>query len=229
MADKRLKMGEGLAQFILNFTMDGQQCKNVMYFEHHAFDMGTDNGLSAWNDVDAQQQADNLGSAWGDNYAAFAGSDVTLNSVSWCWNELVDVGPLHEGNAFAGHYGVNAGVTLPNNVTLSIKLNTGLGGRGNHGRFYFVGINDGLCDVGAPNILKPSSAADITAASAAFLTEANADHTVLGTGFKVFMAVASFIYHGLVRAVAVSHPVTVLSLVDTVLDSQRKRLPGRGR
>jgi hypothetical protein len=113
-----------------------------------------------------------------------------------------------------------------NNVSLAIKLGTGLGGRSNHGRFYFVGINNGLYDVDNPNVLKPGSVTNFGTANSNFqgvMFEAS-----LSSGNIFSLAVASFVSGGSSRPAVIANKVTAISLTDNTFDSQRRRLPGRG-
>jgi len=114
--------------------------------------------------------------------------------------------------------GTRAANPLPNNVTLAVKWTTGLRGRSYRGRTYIIGLTEG--DVDGNTV----PAASITAYMAIY-GELLALDTDVGPGV---MGIASRVSNGTPRTVGVITPVTDLE-INPVVDSQRRRLPGRGR
>ena len=234
--DKRLKMPLGLAQFAVKFTYQGQDCRNVLYFQRKGHDPITgDADPMAWTDDTAVEMTNNIAGAYESNYAAAMSNLAQIYGVDWCWNEAVDTGPLHIGSDDGTGLpvnGTNSGEAAPANVTLAIKLATGLGGRSRHGRFYFVGINAGLYVSGAPSKLKDASITDFGTNNAGFLNDVNVVHGTGGppTEWIPKLSVASFVVGGGLRpAGALVTNVTQLALHDANFDSQRRRLIGRGQ
>jgi hypothetical protein len=105
---------------------------------------------------------------------------------------------------------------LPNNVALCVTLLTALAGRSYRGRSYMPGLAEGFVTL-----------SEISSATAAVY----ADNYVtlvddLSTeGYE--LVVTSFQAGGVPRVTAVSTPVVAIG-VNTTVDSQRRRLPGRG-
>lgn len=225
MSDKRLKLLPHQAQFILRWTYQGQQCRNIFYNERRVADVPT-----PWDDSTATDYAANLFNAYTTAYMLLTADVASLDGIDWVWNENLDTGPLHEGTDTISSYpviGSEASDGAAANVSLAIKLGTGLGGRNFHGRFYFVGVNAGLYDFDTPSQLKAGSVGDFASANNLFVSTAN-QGLVGPPSESRNLSVASFILGGAARAAAVLTPVIAASLVDTVFDSQRRRLPGRG-
>lgn len=107
----------------------------------------------------------------------------------------------------------------PDNVTLSIKKNTGRSGRSYRGRIYHIGIN--------------INAITNSRVSPGYLTQLVQCYTDLVTNLQV-------VSHEMVVAhrdrtlpkpwpVTRVEPVLSMTVSDNIVDSQRRRLPGRGR
>lgn len=115
--------------------------------------------------------------------------------------------------------GSQAGVLLPNNVTFCFKLPTGTSGRSYRGRWYMVGLTH--------NFLGTTSNLIGAVAANNLLTWLNALPTAL-TAAGHTLSVVSYYHNGAWRAVGVSTPALPFVYVDLALDSQRRRLTGRG-
>lgn len=115
---------------------------------------------------------------------------------------------------------VGAG-TLPNNVTFCVKLNTGLTGRCFRGRLYFPGITLGHLNTGNFNEIAAASGTSIVNALNTLLANlATGGHTLGVVSYRVNKAW---------RSSGVFTPATGWSSIDLHLDSQRRRLTGRGQ
>lgn len=115
--------------------------------------------------------------------------------------------------------GSATGIGAPNNVTIAFKKDTGLRGRSNRGRLYACAL--------------PISAVtgdQMTAtARSAWLSALN-QVTFLGpTTNGSIMSVVSKRHNNAWRTTGVATPVLSFAAVDGNLDSQRRRLTGRGR
>lgn len=198
---------ENTAEVTMTFLWDGQYCINKHHFLNTA---GWDEG-----------SLNNLGTAvkeWWDTEL----KALVVNTCSLVEIEVVD---LTEGSGLGITVqtglpiaGTNAGPSAPNNVTLAIKKGTGLVGRSFRGRTYHIGLSEGSY---TNNTVIPS---DVTALRDAY----DALREPLGAVIPVDMCVLSETSNGAPRAAGICTPVTGIG-VDPVLDSQRRRLPGRGR
>lgn len=105
---------------------------------------------------------------------------------------------------------------LPNNVALCVTLLTDQAGRSFRGRSYIAGLNEDEVTL-----------SNITLATATAFATIYADlvDALSTAGFE--LVVTSFQAAGVPRIAAVSTPVTACGC-NTVVDSQRRRLPGRG-
>lgn len=114
--------------------------------------------------------------------------------------------------------GGNLSPAMPNNVTVAVKWTTGFRGRSYRGRTYHIG----LCEIQVlNNEIIPETVSDLIGAYGELI----ALDTDVGPGI---MCIASRFHNKVQRVTGVATPVTDLA-VDPVIDSQRRRLPGRGR
>lgn len=104
---------------------------------------------------------------------------------------------------------------MPNNVTLAVKLLTGLSGRSARGRTYYVGLGEG-------NVLGNFVVAPTTIAIQAMF---EALRTKIATVADVSLAVLSRQTGGVVRPQGVMYTVIQIALGDSRIDTQRRRLP----
>jgi hypothetical protein len=173
--------------------------------------------------------AEALATAWETNYAPLTAEGVTLYAIDYVGNTDPGSGPLI-GGTFNGSPLPGAGGEpsdgCANNVTLAIKLSTAVLGRSGHGRFYFVGINAGLYNATAPNVLKAGAVSDFQDANTGFYNDTL--NQEVASGVTARLTVASFVTDGAPRDVAILNDVTAIVLTDNTFDSQRRRLPGRG-
>lgn len=113
--------------------------------------------------------------------------------------------------------GTQTGDSLPNNCALVITKRTLLRGRSYRGRIYHPGIPEAQC---TGNVVTAAFVTQIVNAYATMLT-----FTTTGTTWD--MVVVSRYNNNSPRAEADSNQVTGLGS-DGLIDSQRRRLPGRG-
>ncbi len=108
--------------------------------------------------------------------------------------------------------------SLTTAITLATKWSTGLSGRSFRGRSYFVGMPADALSAD-PNIVSTTFASNADAAAEALIG------TMIAGGWQ--LVVASFFHNLLPRTSAVLTPIISAS-VDRFVDSQRRRLTGRG-
>jgi len=207
---------DNTARVAMHFSRDSQQVENVFYVKNDA----------GWTDTSLFDLCDTVVTWWNTSMKANVASNLTLNEVTA--KDLTSSAGIEvvytTGLPISG---TNVGVALPNNVTIAIKLLTGFGGRSYRGRQYINGLLQG--HLGADqNTLSTSS---ITMFAGAY----NDLISQLNTAYTPGMVVASF-YSGvdsagkpIPRATALTTPILNAGFADNILDSQRRRLPGRGR
>jgi hypothetical protein len=110
------------------------------------------------------------------------------------------------------------GINMPNGTSWCVKLATGLAGRSFRGRWYVFGLNG--ADVTMTEIGTTRANAIVSALTTLIANLAAAGHTVV---------IASFRNNNAWRSTATLTPVTGPVAVDLHLDSQRRRLAGRGQ
>jgi hypothetical protein len=195
-----------IVQVNLRYTMEGQQCENTFHNKSTvAWTAPNMTTLAAiyynWVDTDVKP---------------LMVSDCVLQSIAvqdltTQTSQGVDVpaAPPIVGTAF--------GDPMPMNVTVAVKLNSLFRGRNWRGRSYFIGIPD-------PQV----SGSFIDATYAANL--ATAYNTLIAT-----LSAASWPLHvasrwnNRVRRTIGATAEIVAASVELTVDSQRRRLPGRGR
>lgn len=107
---------------------------------------------------------------------------------------------------------------LPNNVAACISFRTAHRGRSYRGRNYVPALPDTMVTL---NEMAPSLQADLVDAYNGLFARA--------TTAAVTWVVVSRFENGAPRTNGNAEPVTSVVLVDPIVDSQRRRLPGRGR
>jgi len=123
----------------------------------------------------------------------------------------------------SGTAGGSAAQSLPNNVAFSVELGTGQTGRSKRGRTYATGIPENEV---AQSIADPGFTLDYLTAIAGIGAQADS----VGWDWVVCSQYSGIDGEGkpIPRAAGVVTPITVVSKYDNVVDSQRRRLPGRG-
>jgi len=110
-----------------------------------------------------------------------------------------------------------SGTQLPNNVTYTVQFKTALLGRSFRGRNYVPGIPQ--TGISANNI-------DATLRTGLLDFYTTMQALAVSEGFE--WVVVSRVSGGVDRTTGVTTPVTTPATADSFLDSQRRRLPGRG-
>jgi len=187
--------------------LDGQIVENTLWFQASAsFDTG-DMGtlglavLSWWETEIAPGVADDL---------TVSGLNITdMRTQTGPGLFLLPSAPLA---------GEGTSPPLPNSNALCISFRTAARGRSARGRNYICGLQESQVtksrvDAGVPDFFQDAYAAMIGAGT-------------LSPGWQ--WCVVSRISGGEARATALVRPVTAAVVVDSVIDSQRRRLPGRG-
>jgi len=187
------------------YTMLGQQTMNVFYF----FQEG------GWTVTSMNAFADFAEDTWNTNIKPLLHAGTTLREI--VVTELSAESSFQITNP-SGAVGTRAGTPLPNNIALVVSFRTGLTGRSRRGRVYHSGVVE--ADV-TENSFNNTQAFEIRTAYEDFFT------SFIAEGDWVHVIV-SYCEDGVWRENALITPVAAYTIVDTVVDSQRRRLPGRG-
>jgi len=215
---------EHTAEAVMKFTRNGQQLRTVLHFKK--------GDASEFTSAELAVLGNGMNTAW---VAHMRSTHDELTFYNGCTVQSltaedaggVDV-PLTADTQGTGV----SGTPLPNNVTAAIKKLTGLRGRSFRGRIYHIGIASGyLADVGHLSAGTVTAYlnqwelffAEIHALAGAFV------HVVVSrySGVENVIVGGRYKRQAIPRDAGVATPVTSLQM-DATLDSQRRRLPGRG-
>lgn len=192
------------AQVVVSYTEFGSVFENVLYFTK----------AGGWDAAALQDLADSVQVNFAANMGGVVSSDASLIHV-----RAIDVssaiGPVADNSAASAGLRVNPG--LPGNVTLAIKFTTALRGRSYRGRMYLVGLSE---DMVLGQAVDAAVLPDILLGVQSWIEAVEAD----SGGVHV---VASYCQLSEWLVAAVATPVTGYSS-DGFIDSQRRRLAGRG-
>lgn len=128
-------------------------------------------------------------------------------------------GPLIDTFGIGETGGVSS-ETVPNNVNPCVTFRTAVGGKSGHGRNYIPGVVN--ADV-TLNTVSNALIGGIVDAYAQLLPGGTSDPT------PFVWSVVSYYTLGAPRVTPFSWPVENVGFTDNIVDSQRRRLPGRGK
>ena len=189
----------------LLYRQDSQRLENTLYFRQ-ADDYDTAELTTLATEVIAWATA---------NLLPLVSNQVTVVGVKATSLES-ETAPAVE--VAANVVGGNSFPALPNNATLAIKFLTASRGRSARGRNYWVGLTEN--DV-LNNTVNPVVVAAMIAAYQELLDA--------GTITEGAWSVVSRTLDGDPRNPGIAQLVTGVTVTDATVDSQRRRLPGRGR
>lgn len=127
--------------------------------------------------------------------------------------------PLEDYTLPTPRAGGTVATPVPSNVTWAVKKATGLTGRSFRGRWYMVGLGGANYDMATQQVTVATANGIISALNTLRTNLAAAGHT---------LGVVSYRTAGDWRAEGLFTPITAFVYTDLVIDSQRRRLPGRG-
>lgn len=187
------------------FLRDGQYCENVYNVS----------GAGGYTAGDIRTLLQLFISWWNVNLKALVPVNISL--VNTIGTDLTTQNGLRvEESTGLPLTGTEAGSPYPNNVALAIKWLTNSRGRSFRGRTYHVGLSSNNV---SQNTVTGAHANALEAAYGQLITDlAAASYTLV---------VVSRYTNNMPRSNGVATPITGLS-VNTTVDSQRRRLPGRG-
>lgn len=187
-------------------TMDGQTVTNRLYFDSPA----------EWTEEHLLELAAVVASWFGVDLAPLVSLNYVLNQLVATSMAAINSPQVivTDGLPLPG---TDTHGAAPNNCALSVSLKTGSRGKSGRGRFYLGGIP-------ANQITASRVAGTYRTAVAAKFNELRL--AVLAANAR--MVVYSTVTGGAPRPTGIAFPVQACEIVDDVLDSQRRRLPGRG-
>lgn len=159
--------------------------------------------------TDLQNVATVFGQWWSGSYKALVTNTVGLDQIQV--RKYDPSNPLMWDQAVAHETGTSAGPTEPASVTAAVSLRTGLAGRSQRGRFYALGMPTSV--VTATDLITSAGAV------AYALSGAN----LIGRLFTAFFN--PVIFHRDTN----TWTEIFTCVMESIIDNQRRRLPGRGR
>ena len=195
-----------VAQVEAIYSMNGQVVENVFHYQQPG----------PVNAVELAAFGDAWIAEWVINQKPYINNEVTLTAVK-VTDLTTNVSPTVTVATGLPQAGSQSGVLLPNNVSLVFTKRTNLRGRSQRGRTYWPGL-------GEPNVINNAVTPALVTAIAVGLS---AMRTVVSAAGSWEMVVVSRYTNNNPRAAGIFTPVTGFTS-DGVVDSQRRRLPGRG-
>lgn len=190
----------------VNYTWLGQQVQNVFHVLHG--DAPTVGGISAVNNV--------IIGWWNTEIEPNVSNQVEARSVIGTSQHVAN-GP-QSTTAFApGSVGQLTSPSMPSGVTVAVSWRTGFSGRSFRGRTYHVGLVEGQV---VDNEIDSATHTTLIGGYAQLVTDLATADTPL--------VIASRYTNNAPRVTGVA-TVVLSVLIDTFIDSQRRRLAGRGR
>lgn len=190
------------------YTQDGQHVENTYHFA-----LGS--ALTA-------AKADAIGDYMVNTWETTNMRPLRHTSVSWVGIRIRDLtavdAPIYTPTPSGGFNGSLAGAAPPNNVTVSVKKNTARGGRSYRGRIYHIGLSETQI---TSNTLNAGVTGLLVAGYNVLLS--SAAQSAVGV-----LCVPSRMQNKVWLTEGVETPITGFT-IDTTVDSQRRRLPGRGK
>jgi hypothetical protein len=194
-------------KFELLYSLGGQKLENVINIKL----AGTP--LIA----DAVNVAAYIVGWWNTNIAPLTSAAVNLTGIRATNIDSADGFQFEYTTGLPLSGGAVAGQIMPGNVTVAVRLTTDKRGRNYTGRLYHVGLMSGQV---AGDLLTGGA---VTAIKGAYEALQTGLATVSGQ-----WVVASYWLNKTLRTIGIATPIEGIS-VDQALDSQRRRLIGRGR
>lgn len=197
-----------VARVDLLHLWDSQEVENTLYFF----------STTEPNQAALQDLADGVRLYWQTNMLPLMSSEVAFLLAEVTKLEPV---PAEFASAPAAlpNIGGNGGAALPNSVSIAVSFRTGLTGRSYRGRNYWLGLTETTVQ---DNEITSAHAAAIVAAYAGMMG------SNVVTDFWTW-GVYSQRTNNAPRETGLFQDITSVAIVDYTIDSQRRRLPGRGR
>lgn len=196
----------------VRYLANSQQVENTLWFEQESTPVPAD--LSAL-----------VGAVFGwysSEIKPLQAADVQMREI-FCTSMHSDDGPIFSFAPGIGEFGTATGPVQPNNVTLSVSFRTAQRGRSFRGRNYAIGLVE-------PDTLGNQVTGPVVTAWQAAYFELIALAAAAGWTWIVASRFSGVDGTGapIPRLTGVTSPITSVIVVDNNVDSQRRRLTGRG-
>ena len=189
-------------------TLEGQSVVNGLYFR-----TGVEGG---WDAPMLYELAHQVYTAWGTGITTWQCSTLTLMKVraTSMANQYASQAEYLPAPPMVG---LVPGDAVPANVALCVSLGSAARGKAGRGRVYIAGLSE-----------QHVTGSYVTANMANNITTGlmNLRDTLLLEG--IYLTTYSRVVGGVYRAEALISDVVSIGVADLVVDSQRRRLPGRG-
>lgn len=193
-------------QVNVRFALGGQQVENVLHFSYAASDFNT----AAFNIYNVIQDT------WWTAIRAVLSNQLTSTGC-YIVDQASASGPVASYGSFTQTTGQSSIFAAPGNVAFGVTHRTAARGRSFRGRTYICGI--------------PADQVSQSRVSDGFLSVAVSSFNALRNAAidaNIPFVIVSRYANKAPRAAGVATLVTASVAVDNVVDSQRRRLPGRG-
>lgn len=190
-------------------TWNEQRVENTLYFHK----------TSSIAPGDPQAVADAVRDYWTTNMLPYMSTKVSLREV-YARDMTAAFGFEATSTPIPAPTGANDSPSLPNNCSIVISFRSGITGRGSRGRNYWVGLTENQV---TDNEVLPAPLGVFTAAYAGMIGPA----AVL-PGFQ-WVVVSRYLNKNPRSGGGQALNVEQVTVTDATVDSQRRRLPGRGR
>lgn len=197
----------GAASMELHFTQAGEIRINKLHYFNS----------SGWSETSLTECAQLILGLWGTNFAPITASDVQLLEVI-ATDLQGDTAPRVVVTPDSPITGADTNAAMPGNVTLAAALHTSARGRGSQGRVFTVGMT-------RPRATGNEVTADYRDSVVAAWT---ALKTFEGLTLTYGMCVVKYCRGGVWLTEGLYNEVTSIT-ADRLVDSQYRRLGGRGR
>lgn len=195
-----------VAHVALNGTLHGELIQSNLYF------LTPD---PEWRVDSLTLLADGVNAWWAANLRQHQGPAYTLRNVV-ATDLTTEIAPQVTSTIGLPLAGTATGATLPGSLALCISFRTGLTGRSARGRNYFPGLTEDQVNGNAV------AAGTVNAVAIAY-------QQLLAGGIEGFTWVVVQRWSNKVElAAGVPRPILSVTVVDVNVDSQRRRLAGRG-
>lgn len=195
------------AQFNLRGLWQGERWENTLYLANTV----------AWTEASLANEAENLADWWIASMRPNLHETCSLTEV-YAVDLASDAGPTATHTVSPAAVGLVTGQSMPNNVSLCISFRTGARGRSYRGRNYVPGLSE--TTVVGNTVIEANVNALVAAYEELISPSLVVEHP---------WVVVSRYTNGAARSTGVRTSITAVVVVDHIVDSQRRRLPGRGQ
>lgn len=198
----------------MRMLLDGQKIENTLYFKK----------TGGWDIAEATNIGNGLLIWWTTLYSVFVSEAVTLREIYITDLETSTGFTVTVPAPAPAPHGARSTSVLPNHVALTVSFRTNSRGRSYRGRNYISGFAE---DQVVANTVDSGTLTDITDAYEG-LTAVASDVDATWVVVSRFAGVDGD-GHPIPRVLGFGTNITAVTIVDPIVDSQRRRLPTRGQ